>query len=175
MAWTIILPCLSFSLGCYSGRIKSSTCWSSLSSIQWPLQRKRRSKSSGKRCKLASSLQLWSKKLCYATQMVFLGKQKDHLFDTTYCSMLVDLIHHSYWTSILSLSENLLRASHQQSVLAPCSKALYIHAFQVCDSYHRQVRCEEMNVNCCLTGIWLWSIVRKSLVLLWHISEVAPL
>ncbi|KAI8343466.1 Fanconi anaemia protein FANCD2 [Chlamydoabsidia padenii] len=44
----------------------------------------------------------------------------------------------SYWPSILSLSENLLRASHQLSVLAPCSQALYIHAFQVCDSYNRQ-------------------------------------
>ncbi|ORZ16363.1 Fanconi anaemia protein FancD2 nuclease-domain-containing protein [Absidia repens] len=43
-----------------------------------------------------------------------------------------------YWGSILLLSENLLRASHQQSVLAPSAKILYTHAFRVCDTYNRQ-------------------------------------
>ncbi|KAI9475361.1 Fanconi anemia protein FancD2 nuclease-domain-containing protein [Zychaea mexicana] len=53
------------------------------------------------------------------------------------------IMHHghglaSYWNTILSLSESLLRSSQQQSVLIPSSKALYISAFKSSDVYYRQ-------------------------------------
>ncbi|KAG2226033.1 hypothetical protein INT45_002499 [Circinella minor] len=44
----------------------------------------------------------------------------------------------SYWNTILSLSESLLRSSQQDSVVIPCSSALYISSFKSSDAYYRQ-------------------------------------
>lgn len=45
----------------------------------------------------------------------------------------------SYWATLLSLAENLLRGSLQQPTLAPVANALYTAVFKASDAYYRQV------------------------------------
>ncbi|KAI8368444.1 Fanconi anaemia protein FANCD2 [Choanephora cucurbitarum] len=44
----------------------------------------------------------------------------------------------NYWSTILSLSESILRSSQQNQLLSPCASTLYTASFKAADAYYRQ-------------------------------------
>ncbi|OBZ85627.1 Fanconi anemia group D2 protein [Choanephora cucurbitarum] len=44
----------------------------------------------------------------------------------------------NYWSTILSLSESILRSSQQNQLLSPCASTLYTASFKAADVYYRQ-------------------------------------